>query len=483
MLAWLHVSPALARAQEGAEQEHIDTLQRKAIIEKKKEAASEALARKQREEEARKRIRAQQQAEAESERLREQNRARDLKRVKDEQARIRKQEIEKQLNDLKGAVKVDVESLGIPIEDIDQNTVRMIKLNQLETEKREKDNKVRITAKRIDHLERAFRREEVKHLAKDYEDQRQEDIKVYEQTKEETLKDAKMKHKEGLELKHRLGRLVKPYDAFKGDITARRAQDFERLRRKAEKELEDEKRKRIKAHQDEKVRKRQAEEAAERQRVEEEEKRIREEEEKAAAEAAKEREKAERKERLEKQRAEADAVARKQMEREEEAMRKRQEAKAAGGAPSREFSRPQAAPMEARTDSNEGGARPKLNLPGRSGGGWRERLAAKEAGGGGAAAAEPAAVAARSPSPAEPAAPVRSGYVPPHLRGQGAARPERPESPANGASTGRHVPQHMRDGGRSTSREDARSPAPEEPRKPAGSTGGRYVPPSMRNRG
>jgi hypothetical protein len=60
-------------------------------------------------------------------------------------------------------------------------------------------------------------------------------------------------------------------------------------------------------------------------------------------------------------------------------------------------------------------------------------------------------------------------------------------SPANGATGGRYVPVHMRDGGRSLSREGAGSPAAgsgdEAPRKPAApSAGGRYVPPSMRNR-
>ncbi|RMZ79413.1 hypothetical protein DV738_g3293, partial [Chaetothyriales sp. CBS 135597] len=441
---------ALARAAEGMEQEHIDTLQRKAIIEKKKEAASEAALRKA-----------------------PQNREREVKRVMDEQARIRKQEIQKQLDELKGSMKIDLEDVDIST--LDSNAVRMIKLTQLEKDKNEKDNRIRITAKRIDHLERAFRREELKHLPADYEKQREEDLKIYEEIKDQTLQEARQKHKEGLELKNRLGRLVKTYDAFKADITARRAQEFEKLRRKAERELEDEKKKRIKAHKEEKQRKREAEEAEERRRKEEEERRIREEEEKAAADAEKERLKAERRALLEKERAERDEAAKKQMLREEEAIARRAARKTEPPArdfsrpsepPAREFSRPSAAaPMDTRTDSNERTA-PRLNLTGRTtaaGGSWRERVAAKEASGG-------------APPPAA-AAPEK--YVPRHLQNPGSARPE---APPNGASGSRPVPTPIRDSGRSSSQAGSASGAAEEPRKPtSGASGKKYVPPGKRN--
>ena len=167
---------ALARAEAGAEQEHAETLERRGVIEKKKEAATEAFQKRQREEETRRRVRAQQQAEAESQRLRDETRARELKRVKDEQARIRRQEIDKQLAELQSGMKIDLGDVNI--EDLDSNQIRFLKLSQLEKDKKEKDDKVRVTAKRHDHLERAFRREELKHEKSDYEKQREEDIKV-----------------------------------------------------------------------------------------------------------------------------------------------------------------------------------------------------------------------------------------------------------------------------------------------------------------
>ncbi|KIW65766.1 eukaryotic translation initiation factor 3 subunit A [Phialophora macrospora] len=500
---------ALSRAAEGAEQEHVETLERRAIIEKKKQAASEAFQKRQREEETRRRIRAQQQAEAESQRLRDETRARELKRVKDEQARIRRQEIEKQLAELQSGVKIDLGDVNI--DELDSNQIRFLKLSQLEKDKKEKDDKIRITAKRLDHLERAFRREELKYQEQDYEKQRDEDMRIYELNKQIALKEAQEKHKEGLALKHRLSRLIKHYDSFKGQITERRSAEFERLRKKAEREFEEEKRKRIRAYQEEKARQLAAQEAEERRLREEEERRQQEEEEKARAEEEKKRQREERLARLEAERKEREEAAKRQMQREEEAAARRAARKTEQAAPA-PFSRaaPREPPtMDTRTDSEEGPRiAPRVPLAGKTGGGWRERQAAKEAAGQGAAAPEAPAPASAQESP-QPAPVRRTGYVPPHLREGGAPRPagEAPpsrdrdiplrgasSSPANGgpAPGGRYVPAHIRDGGRSLSREGAGSPAhgssdegarPE--RKPAlggGGSGGRYVPPSMRNR-
>ncbi|KIW56585.1 eukaryotic translation initiation factor 3 subunit A [Exophiala xenobiotica] len=490
---------ALARAEAGAQEEHEATLERRVIIEKRKEEASEAFSKKQREEETRRRIRAQQQAEAEAQRLREETKARELKRVKDEQARIRRQEIEKQLQELKTGMDIDLE--GVDIDNLDSNRIRMMKLEQLEQKKTDKDKRIAITAKRIDHLERAFRREELKYQAQDYEKQREEDLKIYEQTKEETLKEAQEKHKQGLALKHRLARLVKHYDSFKGQITERRSAEFERLRKKAEREFEEEKRKRIRAVQERKIQERQEQEEEERRIREEEERREREEEEKAKVEEEKKRVAAERRARLEADRLEREEAARKQMQREEEAAARRAARKGPEAEKPAPFARPrEAVPPETPTESQEvRAAPPRLNLAGKAGGSWREREAAKQAAA--AAGQAPPAESAQVPTPEPaPAQPARSGYVPPHLR-RGGAPPsgEQPpardlpmrgssSSPANGPPERKYVPTHMREGGRSLSREGTGSPThanSEEspataPRKPA--TGGRYVPPSMRNR-
>lgn len=274
---------AHARTEAGLAKEHEETLARRVIIEKKKEAATDAIQRKQREEETRKRIRTQQLQDAEKQRLLDEQREREKKRLKDEQDRIREQELKKQLDELKTGVK-GLDLSEIDLKDMDANRLRAMKLAQLEKEKNDLNDRVRTIGKRIDHLERAFRREEVKHIPEDYEVQKKRDIATYEASKEETLKEAELKHKEALALKHRLGRIVPHFNTFRKEVSEKRHEEFERRRKAAERDFEAKKKQRVKEVQDRRRRERMEREEAERQKKEEEERVRREDEEKAAKE-------------------------------------------------------------------------------------------------------------------------------------------------------------------------------------------------------
>lgn len=277
---------ALARAQAGAEQEHQDTLARRAIIEKKKELASDALQKKQKEEETRKRILVQQRQEAESIRLAEEHKERERKRLRDEQDRIRRENNEKELNDLKSKGI----SLGeIDLDDLDSNRLRLLRISQLEKEKNDLYKNLRVTGKRIDHLERAFRKEEIKLLPKDFEAQRASDIASYDKTKEETLRQSERKHKEDVALKHRLRRLMPVYEQFRRDLEERRHEEFEKRRKHAEREYQNAVEKRKRSERERKAREQRDREDAERRAREEEERISREAEQKAAEEAEKKR--------------------------------------------------------------------------------------------------------------------------------------------------------------------------------------------------
>lgn len=266
---------ALARAAAGAEQEHQETLARRAIIEKKKELATDALQKKQKEEETRKRILIQQRQEAETLRLQEETKERERKRLQDEQNRIRRENNEKEINDLKAK---GINFGDVDVEDLDSNRLRLLRISQLEKEKNDLNKNLRVTGKRIDHLERAFRKEEIKLLPQDYEAQRKRDTEAYEKKKDETFKESERKHKEDVSLKHRLGRLLPVYETFTQDVRERRKDEFEKRRKQAEKEYNQavEKRKR-------EIRERKAREQAEREDLE---RRKREEEERIEKEAA-----------------------------------------------------------------------------------------------------------------------------------------------------------------------------------------------------
>ncbi|KAI5283879.1 eukaryotic translation initiation factor 3 subunit A, partial [Ascosphaera aggregata] len=308
---------AMAKAAENAEKEHEAILTRRAIIEKRKEAASDALLKKQREEETRKRLRAQQLLEAERARLAEEHRERELKRIREEQERIKQAEIKKQLEELKTGVK-GIDISDIPLEELDSSRLRMMKLAQLEKEKNELNDKIRITGKRIDHLERAYRREELNHLPMDYEQQKKRDSELYQRMKQETIEASKLKHKEDVALKKRLERLVPVFSEFRKTISEKRHEEFEKRRKAAEREFEAKKRQRIKEVKERLRSEKAAREAEEARKREEAERLEREEQERAEREAERRRQLAEEKAKREEERRILDEKAKKQLEREAE---------------------------------------------------------------------------------------------------------------------------------------------------------------------
>ncbi|KAG5289513.1 translation initiation factor eIF3a [Histoplasma ohiense] len=416
---------AFAKAKAGAAKEHEDTLSRRIIIEKKKEAALESLQRKQQEEERQKRIRTQQLQEAEKRRLHDEHLERERKRMKDEKDRIRQEELKKQLEELKTGVKgIDVSEINL--DELDSNSLRHIKLAQLEKEKNELNDRVRITAKRIDHLERAYRREELKHLPADYEAQRKLDLEVYEKNKADTLAAAKLKHKEDVALKHRLGRLVPYFNDFRKNLQEKRHVEFEKNRKAAEREFENKKRQRIKEVQERLRRERMEREEEERRQREEQERIEREEQEKAARDAERRRQLAAEKAAREEERRILDEKAAIQKKREEEAEAKLK-ARKAGAVPVR---------ME-RTESTELTA-PRLNLVGRAGPTWRERQAAKEAEAAAGSAIPPTEGAAPAAKEELPPPRTTGGYVPPQRRAV-AGR----DISANGERMPERVPERM----------------------------------------
>ncbi|KAI1777889.1 eukaryotic translation initiation factor 3 subunit A [Hypoxylon cercidicola] len=463
---------ALARAKAGAEQEHRDTLARKGVIQKRKEEASELQAKREKEKARQKRLQEQALAEAEERRLALEQKEREEKRLKDERDRVRREELKKQIADLKigpNAIDIDLEN----IDDYDSNRLRAMKLAQLEREKNDINEKLRITGKRIDHLERAFRKEEVKKLANDYAKQRERDLAAYEAVKTETLQQSKEKHKESVELKHRLTRLVPHYESFRKSLHDRRRDEFEKRQRDAERELNKQIEARKKEYRERKLREkrereekeralREAEEHAENEKKEQEK---RAEERRLELARLKEQRDRERQEALEKAalqaRREEEAMARRRVERDTERPPPRREAVAMDRTASASNDRPSGAPRLALA-----GSKPS----------WRDREASKNA------AAAPAPAAAGSNGPSRTATPIErtdsnerpSGPTRLPLQGTKPSWREREAAKAAG-------------GGQSAPRESAHAPAPaaketpSETLKPSGAPG-KWVPKHRQNK-
>lgn len=292
---------ALQRAEAGAEKEHLETLARREVIDKKKQAASTAIAQKEKDLATEKRIRAQQAQAAEVQRLRDEQAERDRKRLEAEKLRVQQEEAQRALEELKRGTKgIDVSELDI--NSLDSAGIRAIKIKALEKEKNDLTEKLRQTARRIDHLERAYRMEEVKHLVTDYDEQRKRDQKAYDDAKKTTLEEAEAKHKDAVALKHRLSRFVGMYEQFKDDVTRQRKGEFEKRQKKAQQELNEKMDARRKEVRERRAREQREREEEERRRREEEERVEREAEEKARADEERRTRMAEEKERREAER-------------------------------------------------------------------------------------------------------------------------------------------------------------------------------------
>lgn len=462
---------AYARAKAGAEEEHEETLRRKETIQKRKEEASEIQSRKEKEEATRKRIKAAQLQETEDKRLAAEQKKREDDRVKAELERLRKAELQKQIDDL----KIGNKALDIDLNDLDNldgNKLRAMKLAQLEREKNDTNEKLRITGKRIDHLERAFRKQEAKKLPQDYEAQRQRDLAAYEKTKAQTLEDAEAKHKESVALKHRLARLVTHYESFRDDIAERRHEEFDKRRRDAEKELEKQMSIRRKEFKERKIREKREREEHERKLREEEERAQREKAEKDEREEKRKAEFAELKAIREKERQEALEMAALQERRAEEASTRRAEEKARG-------------PLRSAPESS-GERRAPLALAGAKMG-WREKERLRAEGKEVPSEAPPT----RTESPVASTSTSTSSGGPPRLALAGNKPSWREREAAKGATAGRSERPPVRDEG-PTARSERPAPREERPAPPAAADSsdslkpsggaGKFVPPHLRNK-
>lgn len=473
---------ALARAKAGAAKEHLAILSRKEVIQKRKDEASEIQAKKDKEAARQKRLREQALQEAEDKRLAEEQKDREARRIKADHDRVRKEEIQKQIADLKITDKSILDRTDL--ENLDTNTIRAMKLAQLEREKNDVNERLRITGKRLDHLERAFRKEEGKKLAEDYTQQTQRDREIYEIVKEKTLKDSEQKHKESVELKHRLSRLVSQYETFRSSLHERRRDEFEKRRRDAERELEKQIAARKKEIRDRKLREKREREETERLLQEQEEQAAREKEEQRIRDEARKADLAKLKEQRENERQEMLEKAALQQRREEEALarRKAEKEKASGRGFSERTEKPEAPPTEGRRPVVIGA------------GNWREREASKAAAAAAAAAGGPPPAAAppsRTESPMERTDSSDRPSGPPRLQlaGSGSKPSWRDKKPATEGSTEPPAPRALpvrkppveREAPKESENNRTQSPAPAvEPLQSSRAPGTKWVPPHMR---
>ncbi|CAG8443930.1 12146_t:CDS:2 [Funneliformis caledonium] len=232
---------AISRAFAGMEEEHNNALARKAIIERRRELVETLLVRKEKEEQIERLIRLKRRDDELRQRRLEDVKKRELERKKREIEAIQREESRKLAESLKAKnFKVQPEDL----ENLDPDSLVQLQVAQLEKEKRELNERLRAIAKRMDHIERAFRKEEIPLLEKDYERQRKADKAYHEAARKLQLELASAKHAEDLKVKTRLMKILPDYQKYRKEIEGKQFEEFEERRRTAQAKIEEEKEKR-----------------------------------------------------------------------------------------------------------------------------------------------------------------------------------------------------------------------------------------------
>ena len=199
----------------------------------------EANLRREKEESTLKAERAKQLAEETAKREKEKAKQDELESLQKQMDQTRREEAKKLAESLaaKGGLKVDISG----IEDLDSSKLVAMQVEQLAKEKRELNERLRIVAKRVDHLERAFRKEERPLLAEDYERQKEEDRTAHEDANRLARKQAIEAQKASIELKDRLGRMMPDYLVAREAVESQRELKFQAARVAATKKIDEEK--------------------------------------------------------------------------------------------------------------------------------------------------------------------------------------------------------------------------------------------------
>ncbi|KAG2356553.1 hypothetical protein BDR07DRAFT_1463967 [Suillus spraguei] len=403
---------------------------RRALVARRRELLSELSARKEKEEASRRAETTRREKDEEVRRAKLEMAKKERERAQKEVDSIRAEEAKKLAQTLikKGNLKVSVDEM----EDLSTDSLMRMQVEQLEREKKELNQRLRTAAKRIDHIERAYRKEERPLVAEDYAEQQATDRTIFETLQRSRIEGARQAFEEDMASKKRLSRMMQDYQQRKQLIIAQRSEEHAAKLAESCKKIEEEKEKMRAAHQKMKDKEEQERLEADSIRREQEEEEARLEAERRAAEE------------------EAEAREREEKEKAAEARRKREEERAKIQEEARKRAEREAE-AEAHAAQRRAEQRNQLAAqPAQPQGTWRR----------GGAPSAPARVTAaistpprvESPLPSAPAASATGTYRPPALGGNAggwrerqaklpAAAPARTASPAPPAPlTSRNAP-------------------------------------------
>lgn len=256
------------------EKEHQAILGRKAIIEEKKEILESFLMKKEKEEAKERAARQHQEQEAERIRLLEESKKREMERMKRDMEEIGRQEARKLAESIKKEMEASGKKLEIEnVENLGKQELLMKQMEQIDREKKEMEARLKLVARKMDHLERALRKEEKEFVLQDYEKQKEQDKITHKLIVEQEHNKAKKMHERNLKVKERFEAFASDMEEFRTQLLKQRTVAFEKEKEEKQKELEKEKEKRIAQIRQKAEEERKAKEAIRLREIQEEERR------------------------------------------------------------------------------------------------------------------------------------------------------------------------------------------------------------------
>ncbi|CAH6722818.1 eukaryotic translation initiation factor 3 subunit A [[Candida] jaroonii] len=221
-----------------------ENIARRAEIMEERKAITEKIQREQEEEAIRLRqekLAAEQKAE--QDRLVAEQERKNLERLHREQELIKQKEKRKIAEEInaKGIIKIDLNDL----DKLDTEKLHAMQIEQLNKDKKMLEEKLKVTSKKVDHTERAFRRFELQYLEKDAEESKVKELQEYEEFKQSKIVKAKQDYEKALNLKKRFTRVIPTYQPFKQAIENKNKAALDKLRNEAKERLEAAKQERI----------------------------------------------------------------------------------------------------------------------------------------------------------------------------------------------------------------------------------------------
>jgi len=231
-----------------AKKEHTRILQRRQIIENRKEQLEQNQDQREKEEsdlveDTRKKA-----YEAEMARLDREAEERSKQRQQEEHEQIKRRHVKERLEELKKTPQGSKILQNINEEEFEQLDVDEImakQVEQLEKEKRELQERLKGQEKKVDYLARAKRIEELPLLLEQHEEDQKASKVFWEEQEKERIENLKTERDHALETKARLSLMKTDLDAFTGTLKKAKKSEYEDKLRDFDRLIADERRKRM----------------------------------------------------------------------------------------------------------------------------------------------------------------------------------------------------------------------------------------------